>query len=114
MKIVEIVIWGMRKLKKSHHYIPCVSWRWARVKQAKDKTLVNVINEEEELTFHTLRGNSPHGLFNQHNQEIALSLRDTLVLLAMAMALMVPSTLLPSKIESSKGMALYSPPRVMR
>lgn len=107
MKILDTAGRGMRKLKKSHHYLPRAAWRWARLKQARNKSLVNLINEVggaylSSVCPHFAR-NFPLGLFNLHNQEIALSHRDTVVPLAMAMAAIVPPTLLPSKIKSSKG-----------
>lgn len=86
------------------------------MKQATDKSLVCVINLEEEFTLsphvHTPRGITPLRLFAERNQVIPLSRRDTLDHLAMAMV--VAPTLLTFKLESSEGTALYIPQRVLR
>lgn len=64
--MVDVVVRGERKKKKSYSYIPR-AWRWAGVKQAGNKSLVNVIHKEEEFSFRsnffTPRGTSPLSLF---------------------------------------------------
>lgn len=87
------------------------------VKQAGSKSLVKVIDEEEEFKFcctslHSRYYSSqPLGL---HNQEIIQSPRDALSLQALAMMGIVAPTQLPSKTELGEDVALYSPQRVMR
>lgn len=108
--MVEVVIRGEKKKKKSHPYVPR-TWRW--VGTAREQVLVNVIDKEEEFNFRLYvyipRGTSTFSLFTVCNQEIVLSRRATLDHLAIAMATVVSLTLLPSKTESNDGMALCSP-----
>lgn len=47
MERVKVVVWAMRKLKKSHPYIPRA---WSE--QLGNKSLANVMDKEEEFTFH--------------------------------------------------------------
>lgn len=86
MEKVEVVVRGARKQRKSAPYITR-SWRWTRVKCAENKSLLNVIDEEEFhfcLYIFTPQETSPLGLFYLHNQEIMLSPRDALFLLVVA------------------------------
>lgn len=112
VKLVEVVVRGVRKLRKSHPYIPR-AWRWAKVIQAGNKSFTNVNDEDKEFTFrpyaHTPQGTSILCLFDLHNQEVMLSHRYALTSLVMMMREVVGSTLLPYKTESDEDVDLYSP-----
>lgn len=66
MEMVELVVWAVRKLRKSHPYIPR---HWSE--QLENKSLANVMNMEEEFTFHpyvyTLQWTSSLSLSDLHN-----------------------------------------------
>lgn len=78
------------------------------MKQAANKSLVHVINRKEEFTFR------PYVYTPLVPQEVLLSCRDTVDHLALAMAVVVAPTPLPSKMKYGEGFALYSPQRVLR
>lgn len=103
-------------MKKSHPYMP-MAWRWDGVEQAGNKSLVNVIDKEEEFTFRPYV-ELLEGLLDLVSSPSAtkrsLPQRDTMDHLAIAMAIVVAPTLLPSKTKSSEDVALYSPLRVLR
>lgn len=48
--MVEVVVRGVRKQRKSAPSIPR-AWRWTMLKQAGNKSLVKVIYKEEEFNF---------------------------------------------------------------
>lgn len=48
--MVETMVWGVRKKKMIQPYMSR-AWRLVGVKQVGNKSLANVIDEEEELTF---------------------------------------------------------------
>lgn len=83
------------------------------LKQAGNKSLVNVINKQEEFTFcphvNTPQGTSPFSLFAESNQEFTRSCLDMFDHLALAMTVVVALTLLPSKTKSDEGVTFYNP-----
>lgn len=52
--MVEVVVEGVTKQRKNTPYIHR-AWRWARVKQIGNITLVDVVDEEEEFNIRIYR-----------------------------------------------------------
>lgn len=78
-----------------------------RAKQAGNKFLLNVIEEEQEFKFRpyvfTPRGRTAtFHLFDLHNYEIVHSTRDALAPLALVMMAIMALTLLPSKLSKAR------------
>lgn len=92
----EVMVRSERKMKNSHSYMPR-AWKWVGGKQVTNESMINVIDMEEEFTFHlyvhTPRGTTLLRLFTERNQEVVLSHQDKLDHLALAMAAVVTLTL---------------------
>lgn len=77
------------------------------MKQAGNKSVANVFDEEDNFTFspqvYTSRGTSLSGLFGKHNQEITLSRPDALDPLAFMIKAVVLTTLLPPKQSPTRA-----------
>lgn len=106
--ITDDMVDGKAKKTKSAPYMPR-AWQLSGIKQAVDKTLVSVINREEEFTFR-LYTHTPSTVVPLMRSKIGTSpLRcNDLEPMAVVIAVIVAPGLLPYKMEPDEGAVLYS------